>query len=193
MDPEARDISVQLLRGIARGDREAFTRFYDRHASLVYTFALRVVRSPADAQELLQDVFVQVWRTAERYDVERGNPEAWLMTLTRSRGIDLLRSRRRKEGRLAYYEDVSQAESAETAEQAPGRAERESAWAVHGALERLAEPQREVLRLAYFDGMTQSEIARRLDLPLGTVKTRMRAGLKALRELFAPRGTEQPS
>lgn len=191
MEPEAADASARLLRDIAGGNREAFTRFYDRHASLVYTVALRLLRAPADAQELLQDVFLQVWRTAERYDAARGNPEAWLMTLTRSRGIDFLRSRRRKEGRLVLYEDVSQAETAETAVPARSRAERESAWAVQGALERLAVPQREVLQLAYFDGLTQSEIAQRLALPLGTVKTRMRAGLKVLRELFAPQGTER--
>ena len=193
MEPEAREVSIQLLRAIASGDRDAFARFYDRHASLVYTFALRLLRAEADAQELLQDVFLQVWRTADRYDAERGNPEAWLMTLTRSRGIDFLRARRRKEGRLVLYEDVSLAETADTAAPVPTRAERESAWAVHGALDRLEPPQREVLQLAYFDGLTQSEIAQRLDLPLGTVKTRMRAGLKTLRELFAPQRTGQTS
>ena len=96
MDGVAPDVSVRLLGEIARGDRDAFGRFYDRHATLVHTFALRILRERGEAEEVVQDVFLQVWRQADTYSADRGTPEAWLITMTRSRGMDKLRSRRRR-------------------------------------------------------------------------------------------------
>jgi RNA polymerase sigma-70 factor, ECF subfamily len=177
------DVSVRLLGEIARGDRDAFARFYDHHAGLVHTFALRILRERGEAEEVVQDVFVQVWRQAETYSADRGTPEAWLITLTRSRGIDKLRSRRRRDEMVRPAENPDRLPEPAVAESATGRAE--ARVTLGGALADLPAAQRSVLELAYFDGLTQSEIAARLGEPLGTVKTRMRTGLERLRGALA--------
>jgi RNA polymerase sigma-70 factor (ECF subfamily) len=134
---------------------------------------------PSEAEDLLQDVFLQVWRQASSYSQERGSPEAWLMTITRSRAIDKLRSLRRREQRVVSSEEATAVGEGGKVES--GAAASEARLVVRGALARLPEAQRVVLELAYFDGLTQAEIATRLGEPLGTVKTRMRAGLERLR------------
>ena len=182
MDSEPSDNPIHLLRRVANGDREAFSRFYDRYAALVFTFALRLLQLPADAEDLLQDVFLQVWRQAGSYSQERGSPEAWLLMMTRSRAIDKLRSLRRREQRAASSEEAGVAGEGGAVES--GAAASEARLTVHGALARLPEAQRTVLELAYFDGLSQSEIATRLGEPLGPVKTRMRAGLERLRRFL---------
>jgi RNA polymerase sigma-70 factor (ECF subfamily) len=182
MGAEPSDNPIHLLRRIANGDREAFGQFYDRYASLVFTFALRLLQRASDAEDLLQDVFLQVWRQASSYSQERGSPEAWLMVMTRSRAIDKLRSLRRREQRAVSSEEVGAVGEGGTV--GSGAAASEARLTVRGALARLPEAQRIVLELAYFDGLTQSEIAARLGEPLGTVKTRMRTGLERLRELL---------
>jgi RNA polymerase sigma-70 factor (ECF subfamily) len=179
METAAPDASVRLLEAIARGDRDAFARFYDRHAALVHTFALRILRERGEAEEVVQDVFVQVWRQAGTYSADRGTPEAWLITLTRSRGIDKLRSRRRRDEMARPADDPDRLPASAVAESAAGQAEARAT--LGGALGDLPAAQRSVLELAYFDGLTQSEIAARLGEPLGTVKTRMRSGLERLR------------
>jgi RNA polymerase sigma-70 factor, ECF subfamily len=185
MDAAAPDASVRLLGKIARGDRDAFARFYDLHAPLVHTLALRVLRERGEAEEVVQDVFVQVWRQAETYSIDRGTPEAWLIMMTRSRGIDKLRSRRRRDEMVRPVENPDRL--AEPAVQASSAGGAEARATLGGALGELSAAQRSVLELAYFDGLTQSEIAARLGEPLGTVKTRMRAGLERLRGVFAAR------
>jgi RNA polymerase sigma-70 factor (ECF subfamily) len=173
------DNPIALLQQIASGDREAFGRFYDRYASLAFTFALRLLGSRSEAEDLLQEVFLQVWRQAQSYSPERGSPEAWLITITRSRAIDKLRSRRRTEMSPLASDEPPRVEGGRQA--APPSQASEAKLTVQGVLTKLPETQRIVLELAYFDGMTQSEIAARLGEPLGTVKTRMRAGLERLR------------
>ncbi len=185
MDAVAPDVSIRLLREIARGDRDAFTRFYDLHAALVHTFALRILRERGEAEEVVQDVFVQVWRQAETYSTDRGSPEAWLVMMTRSRGIDKLRSRRRRDEMVRPAENPDRLPELVVLESASGPAEARAT--LGGALADLPAAQRRVLELAYFDGLTQSEIAARLGEPLGTVKTRMRSGLERLRGLLAAR------
>jgi len=179
MGTVAPDATVRLLGEIARGDRDAFARFYDLHAALVHTFALRILRERGEAEEVVQDVFVQVWRQAETYSADRGTPEAWLITLTRSRGIDKLRSRRRRDEMARPADNPDRLPAPAVAESATGQAEARAT--LGGALADLPAAQRSVLELAYFDGLTQSEIAARLGEPLGTVKTRMRSGLERLR------------
>ncbi len=179
------DASVRLLAEIARGDREAFARFYDLHAALVHTFALRILRERSEAEEVAQDVFVQVWRQAEGYSRDRGTPEAWLITLTRSRGIDKLRSRRRRDEMVRPADDRDRLPEPVAPESASGPAEARAT--LGGALGDLPPAQRSVLELAYFDGLTQTEIAARLNEPLGTVKTRMRTGLERLRGILSAR------
>jgi RNA polymerase sigma-70 factor (ECF subfamily) len=179
------DPSVRLIAEIARGDRDAFARFYDLHAALVHTFALRLLRERGEAEEVVQDVFVQVWRQAESYSSERGTPEAWLITMTRSRGIDKLRSRRRRDEMVRPAESADRRSEPSVLESASGPAEARAI--IGGALSDLPATQRSVLELAYFDGLTQSEIATRLGEPLGTVKTRMRSGLERLRGILSTR------
>jgi RNA polymerase sigma-70 factor, ECF subfamily len=176
------DDPISLLQQIARGDRDAFGRFYDRYASLAYTFAMRLLGSQSDAEDLLQEVFLQVWRQAQSYRPERGTPEAWLIMMTRSRGIDKLRSRRRRDmDTLTPEEPVRVAQLAQV--DRPTQAS-EARLALQGSLTKLPDAQRIVLELAYFDGLTQMEIAAHLGEPLGTVKTRMRVGLERLRSFL---------
>jgi RNA polymerase sigma-70 factor (ECF subfamily) len=183
--------SIRLLGEIAQGDRDAFARFYDLHAALVHTFALRILRERNEAEEVVQDVFVQVWRQAGAYSPDRGTPEAWLITLTRSRGIDKLRFRRRRDEMVRSADDPDRLPEPAVPDRAAGQAEARAT--LGGVLADLPEAQRSVLELAYFDGLTQSEIAARLGEPLGTVKTRMRSGLERLRGALAARSrAERP-
>ena len=171
-----------LIRQTANQDREAFSQLYDRFSSLVYTLAMRMLRVPSDAEDLLQEVFVQVWHQANRYSEERGSPEAWIINIARSRAIDKLRARRRMEKSFVLTDDPARAESTDNVESSA--AESEAKLTMNSALANLPEAQRRVLALAYFEGLSQSEIADRLKEPLGTVKTRMRSGIHRLRDLL---------
>jgi RNA polymerase sigma-70 factor (ECF subfamily) len=182
MNASPADLLVQLIQQLARGDREAFGRFYDRFASLVFTFAMRILRDRSAAEDLLQEVFLQIWRDAGSYSPARGTPEAWIITITRSRAIDRLRSIRRRERSFVPMEGSSGKEYDAKVES--GAASSDTRIMVNSAMSQLADNQRQVLELAYFDGLSQSEIADKLKEPLGTVKTRMRAALGRLRELL---------
>jgi len=141
-----------------------------------------MLRMSSDAEDLLQEVFVQVWHQANRYSEERGSPEAWIVNIARSRGIDKLRSIRRMERSFVLTDDPAKAESSDNVESSA--AESETKLTMNSALANLPEAQRKVLVLAYFDGLSQSEIADRLKEPLGTVKTRMRSGIQRLRDML---------
>ena len=144
-----------LLRRLAAGDQKALGEFYDLYAGLANGLALRILRRVSDAEDVVQEVFVQVWRQAARYDPERGSPQAWLSIMTRTRALDRLRrlvSRREEPG-----------EAAPLARDVPRT---DDALAVKGALDTLTEDQRRALELAYYEGLTQSEIAERLGEPL---------------------------
>jgi RNA polymerase sigma-70 factor, ECF subfamily len=143
---------------------------------------MRMLRMSSDAEDLLQEVFVQVWHQAHRYSEERGSPEAWIVNIARSRAIDKLRSIRRMERSFVLTDDPAKAESSDNVESSA--AESETKLTMNSALANLPEAQRKVLVLAYFDGLSQSEIADRLKEPLGTVKTRMRSGIQRLRDLL---------
>jgi RNA polymerase sigma-70 factor (ECF subfamily) len=179
--------SVQLIREIARGNRRAFGNFYDRYASLVFTFAMRILRDRAAAEDLAQEVFLQIWREAGNYTAERGAPEAWIITITRSRGIDKLRSIRRRDKSFVPMERPSG--KAYDVEVESGAGASEARIMVNSALAQLPEGQRKIMELAYFDGLSQSEIAARMNEPLGTVKTRIRAALQRLREIVGAKAT----
>ena len=169
-----------LITRIATGDRDAFSRFYDLLAPTAFGLIRRVLRDPEAAAEVLQEVFWQVWREAPQYDSRRGSPEAWLVMRAKTRAIDRLRSIRRRDRTFVAPVDESVARSThEPAENPAVVAEDRSL--VQTALAQLPEPQRRVIELAFFDGLTQSEIATRLGEPLGTVKTRARLGLERLR------------
>ena len=173
---------VQLIQRAAAQDREAFSQLYDRFSSLVFSLAMRILRSQTDAEDLLQEVFMQLWRQASGYSQERGSPEAWIINIARSRAIDKLRSIRRRERSFVLTDDPAAAESPDNVETSAG--ESESKLVMNSALANLPEAQRRVLELAYFDGLSQSEIAARLAEPLGTVKTRMRSGIQRLRGML---------
>ena len=171
-----------LIREMAEGDRDAFARFYDRHARQVYPLIARIVRDPADAADVLQEVFWEAWQSAASYDPGRGTPEAWIFMRARTRAIDRVRAvRRRGETFVAPVDERVAAAAVDPGGDAAERAEDRDL--VLGALGHLPDTQREVLELAYYGGLTQTEIAERLKQPLGTVKTRIRLGLERLREV----------
>jgi RNA polymerase sigma-70 factor (ECF subfamily) len=172
------------LERIGRGDQDALGELYDRHARLVYSLALRIVRDQRDAEEVVQEVFSQAWRQSGRYDAARGSVVAWVLTLTRSRAIDRLRGRRaRPEVGADIAALVDLADTAPAADEQLASADK--ATQVRAALESLPFLQRTALELAFYEGLTHTEIADRLDQPVGTVKTRIRQGLLKLRDRLA--------
>jgi RNA polymerase sigma-70 factor, ECF subfamily len=182
-EPDVAALDQDAVSRLARGDHDALAELYDRHARLMYSLALRIVRGQADAEDVLQEVFSQVWRQAARYDTSRGSVGGWLVTLTRSRALDRLR-RARTEPQAAADELAR-----DIPDQAPA-ADRQlvteqQAVQVRAALDALPDGQRIPLELAYYEGISQSAIANRLNVPLGTIKTRMRQALLRLREALA--------
>ena len=171
------------LERMARGDHDALAELYDRHARLVYSLALRIVRDQGDAEDVVQEVFSQAWRQAARYESSRGNVIAWLLNLARSRAIDRLRGRRsRPEGTVdpvaLEVPDLATPIDEELA--LSGQATQ-----IRAAVEELSVLQRMAIELAFYEGLTHVEIAERLELPLGTVKTRIRQGLLKLKDRLA--------
>lgn len=189
-DSSVRDAGVDadraLLEAIARRSPESLGDLYDRHAAVVYGLAKRIVRRAEDAEEVVQDVFAQVWRDAPRYDPSRASVAGWLVMLAKTRAIDRLRASRARPDLDAGSEegpawvpshDPSPEHQAVSADEARG---------IEDALVTLPETQRTLVDLAYFEGLTQSEIAGRTGVPLGTVKTRLRAAMAALRSVMSP-------
>ncbi len=176
------DDDARVAHAIASGDEAALARAYDAHGSLVYGLALRVCGKVHDAEEVLQDVFLTLWRTASRFDAGRGSLVAYLTTLTRHRAIDRIRSRHaRPDAALGMSDDAPPVASLAPTPSDGAELSEDARLAV-GALDRLPVEERRVLELAYFDGLSQSEIAARTGDPLGTVKGRTRNALRRLRE-----------
>lgn len=176
--------SSSLLPAVAHGDLTAFEQLYDRHSSTLYALLLRILANPDDAQEVLQETFVKAWTNAKMFDAVRGSDVAWLISIARSRGIDRLRSRRIRGDREdeAGRELSSSFGFVEKRTGADDAIQSQECRAVRDALAELPEAQRAALALAYFEGLSQSEIAEKLSEPLGTIKTRMQLGMKKLRE-----------
>ncbi|GAB2517923.1 ECF RNA polymerase sigma factor SigK [Nocardiopsis aegyptia] len=169
-----------LLREVARGDERAFGEVYDLVSPTVYGLVRRILRDPAQSEEVAQEVLVEVWRSACRYDERRGTPHAWVMTLAHRRAVDRVRSEQAatdREARAAASD--TQRPYDEVAEEVTDRLEGER---VRRCLDTLTELQCESVRLAYYGGYTYREVARLLSTPLGTIKTRMRDGLIRLRD-----------
>ncbi len=166
-----------LLWAIRSGDESAMATLYDRYSGLVYAVALRVLGDTGAAEDVLQEVFLQLWRNPAAFDSGRGNLGAWLAVIARNRAIDGLR-KRRPESDIA---DVVLSVEPDLA----GEAERSRALEkIRGELSAMPAPQRSALEMAYFEGLTHTEIAARTGEPLGTIKTRIRTGLQALRQAF---------
>lgn len=182
--PDSSSADRDALQRMVSLDHDAVAELYDRHGRLVYSLALRVVRDQGDAEDVVQEVFSQAWRQAASYDTSRGSVLGWLLTLTRSRAIDRLRSRRSRP-------EPAGDESLLTALPASGQpADEQLMWAgratqIRAALDTLSGLQRIAIELAFFEGLTHAEVAERLELPLGTVKTRIRQGLLVLRDRLA--------
>ena len=177
---EAGSETSTLIARIAAGDRDAFSRFYDLLAPTAFGLIRRVLRDPEAAADVLQEVFWQVWREAPQYDPKRGSPEAWLVMRAKTRAIDRLRSIRRRDRTFVAPVDDSVARSSEEPAENPAVVAEDRSL-IQTALAQLPEAQRRVIEMAFFEGLTQSEIAIRLREPLGTVKTRARLGLERLR------------
>lgn len=174
---------LRVVREMAAGKTAALTKFYDRWSGDVYSIAIAIVRVPQDAEEVVEDVFWQAWNQASRFDAARGQVRPWIMNIARSRALDRLKSvkRRREDGldaaplaNLAQREDAIDALVAE-----------ERAFQVTRALLELPEAQRQVVEMAYYGGLSQTEIATCTGEPIGTVKTRTRLGMQKLRESMA--------
>lgn len=177
---------VSSLRQASEGDGPALSRLYDTHARAIYSLALRVLGDQADAEDVVQEVFAQAWRQAGRYDARRGTVAAWLLTMARTRAIDRLRARRaRPDTRGSDPDDAGQALAAPLIDPGDTLAAERDAARVRAALADLPLLQRLAIELAYFEGLSQSEIAERLEQPLGTIKTRIRLGLLKLRDALS--------
>jgi RNA polymerase sigma-70 factor (ECF subfamily) len=177
--PGAPDLG-ELFRRSARGDQTAFAAVYDATAARVHGLVLRVIRDPAQAEEVTQETFLEAWRIASRFDPDRGSALSWLLTLAHRRAVDRVRSAEAASRRDAAYHDQSITVAHDTtAEEATTAIE---AQRVRQAMRTLTDVQREAIELAYFGGYTHTEVATLLDLPVGTAKTRIRDGLIRLRD-----------
>ena len=181
------DHDVELLKAVAASDERALAQLYDRYRLILFGVLVRILNNREEAEDVLQEVFLQVWRRAADFDANRGRPFTWLVTLARSRGIDRLRSIASRE-RVAAMAGADNEVFEEVSDAATDAIRSEERGVVNNALSQLPEEQKRPLMLAYFDGLTQSEIAAQLGAPLGTVKTRMRSGMIKLRELLSARG-----
>ncbi len=186
MEFNARDQDwAALINRVASGDQSALTTLYDSTSRLVFGLVLRVVTDRSSAEEVLLDVYTQVWRQASTYDSKRGAPLAWLLTIARTRGIDKLRSGKNEHQRKESLDAIGEV-SSNTAGPEADTVTSERRQLVRSALEKLSAEQREVIELAYYSGLSHSEIALRLGQPLGTVKTRTRLGMMKLRDMLRP-------
>jgi len=185
----ALESEIELLRRIGHGDRLSFEAFYDRFVGLLFNIAFRVLKNHEAAEDVVQEVFVQIWEKAPLYDPSRGKPSTWAVVLTRNRAIDRVRSERRGDRLREKVES-----EAAVAEQFDDRSSfnvvtaLESGLQMRQAIQKLSKEQREVIDLAFFQSLTHVEIAERLGIPLGTVKARMRRGMIKLRDLVGSRG-----
>ena len=185
VSPPAGSEDGTLMAAIVRRQPEALEQLYERYQTMVYHLALRILHSHESAEEVVEEVFWQVWRDAQRYETRRGSVGAWLATVARSRAIDALRARR---GNPALEDDITEnpipTDPTENPEEKASSAQR--AVLVRDALENLSPHQRTALELSFFRGMSHGEIATYLNEPLGTVKTRLRAAMHSLRQRLRP-------
>jgi len=182
-------VDQDAVRRMARHDPDALADLYVRYARAIYSFALHIVGEQAEAEDVVQEVFSQAWAQAPRYEATRGAVVAWLLRMTRSRSIDRVRARRARPD--SENADESQLRDLVDPAEPPdlGLLTRDQITRLRGAMARLPVMQRVVIEMAYFEGLTQTEIAARLAEPLGTVKTRVRLGLLKLREAMTESST----
>ena len=179
-----------LVSRAARGDEQAIGSLYDRYGGVLYAVAYRVVGQRADAEDVVIEAFAQAWRDATRFEATRGSVAGWLTMIARSRALDVVRARSRRDR-------ITASAAADQPQRSPGmgdwRADPSDSYdhaerrqQVQAALQTLSPPQRQAIELAFFEGLSQSEIAERLKEPLGTIKTRVRLGMQKLRDSLRP-------
>jgi len=182
----AESIDAQLLEKTAQGDRDAFACLYDRYSGVLFSFIIRVLIDPKESEDVLQEVFLQLWTKAGQYRRDLGTPFNWAVTMARHKAIDRLRSVQRR-SRLAEEVMIETKESGGAAASMPDEAGgREKAQLIRSALRTLPTEQRQAIELAFFNGLTQIEISERLREPLGTIKARIRRGMLKLRDALHP-------
>jgi RNA polymerase sigma-70 factor (ECF subfamily) len=181
------EAEIALLQRVAQGDSRAFEELYDRMSGVLFSTAYRVLNDQQAAEDVLQDVFIQIWEKAPQYDATRGKPLTWAVTMTRHKAIDRMRSTQR---RIRLRDDVQR--ESETFQQFDDRssfdavASKETSKLVREAILKLSPDQRQAIELAMFSALTQTEIAEQLNEPLGTIKARIRRGMMRLKELLSP-------
>ncbi|NEQ49010.1 MAG: sigma-70 family RNA polymerase sigma factor [Leptolyngbya sp. SIO3F4] len=178
---QAKD-EIELISRMVQGDQAALSQLYDRYARVMYSLAFKILGSVEEAEEVVLDVFAKAWRTAARYDASRSRVDSWLFLMTRSRSLDRLRQRQRQTKVVEAATNTVQVSSSDMPDEALLISERRAV--VAQALAKLPEEQRLVIELAYYKGFSQSEIAQQADLALGTVKTRIRLGLRKLKQIL---------
>lgn len=178
---------IELLRRIGGGDRGSFEQLYERFNGVLFATAFRVLNNQQAAEDVLQDVFIQIWEKAPLYDANRGKPLTWAVTLTRNKAIDRLRTLQRRNRLQDEVENESLAgEQFDVRDSLEAVEGVEKAQLIRAAIGALSEEQRQAIDLAFFSGLTQTEIAERLGEPLGTIKARIRRGMMKLRDLIEP-------
>jgi RNA polymerase sigma-70 factor (ECF subfamily) len=181
-EPESQDRDIELLRQIAAGNRASFAEFYDRHSTLMFSVACKILNDTSEAEDVLQEAFMHIWEKASKFDSKLGKASSWVAILVRNKAIDRIRASQRRT-RLAEEAGAEQAavpNAAETAnETVYGH---EKANLIQSAIVDLPVEQRQAIQLAYFSGLTQDEISKKLNQPLGTIKARIRRGLIKLRD-----------
>jgi RNA polymerase sigma-70 factor, ECF subfamily len=178
IDTNSMTSDLALVTAIRSGDEAAMATLYDRYSSIVYAVALRVLQDTGAAEDVLQDIFMQLWRKPAAFDASRGNMAAWLAVISRNRAIDALRRRRPEK-------DIDNVVVSVEPDMASDADRSRAIGKVRDVLETMATPQRSALEMAYFEGLTHAEIAEKTGEPLGTIKTRIRTGLLSLRKVLA--------
>ena len=186
-ETDDRAIELDLLARVAKRERAAFEQLYARYSNILYATAMKFLKQDADAQDVVQDVFIQIWDKAKLYDPTKGKPLTWALTMTRNRSIDRIRAIQRRTRLRDDFESETVADESAGVREALSEVDAsEKSQILRDAVGRLSPEQRKVIELAFFGGLTQSEVADRLGEPLGTVKARARRGLMKLKEILGP-------
>jgi len=181
------DHEIALLKRTGEGDRRSFEQLYERYSGVLFSTAFRILNDQTAAEDVLQDVFIQIWEKAPLYDASRGKPLTWAVTMTRNKAIDRLRSQQRRnrlrdemETQASIFEEFSDRSSLDEVQSA------EKGELIRRAVQQLSKEQRQAIELAFFSGMSQNEIAEAIGEPLGTIKARIRRGMMKLKEIVTP-------
>jgi RNA polymerase sigma-70 factor, ECF subfamily len=187
IDPTVQEDMI-LIQRIAQKDSASFQTFYRKYSGLVFTAIANVLNDHHDAEDVMQEVLVQIWNKAHLYEPRKGKPLTWITTMARNRAIDKIRSKQRRSRLNDDFESESRTEQPEFEESSADQCEvLERNRIVRSAVAKLTDDQKEAIELAYFSGLTQAEVADKLNEPLGTVKARIRRGVTRLEALVKPR------